>query len=120
MRTAKIVLPLTALALGTLLAGAPAFAQNAARSANDGGMVTTQNPSPQEGDYYAPQTGMQTTAPGTYAPPPQGGDYYAPQGLQMNAQGEQSAASSCASRFRSYNPATGTYLGFDGIRHSCP
>lgn len=26
----------------------------------------------------------------------------------------------CASRFRSYDPASGTYLGYDGIRHSCP
>ena len=29
-------------------------------------------------------------------------------------------ASYCASRFRSYDPASGTYLGFDGRRHSCP
>ena len=26
----------------------------------------------------------------------------------------------CAQRFRSYDPASGTYLGFDGIRHPCP
>ena len=26
----------------------------------------------------------------------------------------------CAQRFRSYDPASGTYLGFDGLRHSCP
>jgi len=26
----------------------------------------------------------------------------------------------CASRFRSYDPASGTYLGYDGMRHSCP
>ena len=26
----------------------------------------------------------------------------------------------CMSRFRSYDPATGTYLGFDGLRHPCP
>jgi BA14K-like protein len=25
----------------------------------------------------------------------------------------------CAARFRSYNPATGTYLGYDGLRHPC-
>ena len=29
-------------------------------------------------------------------------------------------ASSCAARYRSYDPATGTYLGFDGLRHPCP
>ncbi len=26
----------------------------------------------------------------------------------------------CESRFRSYNPATGMYLGYDGQYHSCP
>jgi len=26
----------------------------------------------------------------------------------------------CAQRFRSYDPASGTYLGYDGERHSCP
>ncbi len=26
----------------------------------------------------------------------------------------------CVSRFRSYDPASGTYLGYDGRRHPCP
>jgi len=26
----------------------------------------------------------------------------------------------CQQRFRSYDPATGTYLGYDGRRHPCP
>ncbi|MGC2779692.1 MAG: BA14K family protein, partial [Bradyrhizobium sp.] len=26
----------------------------------------------------------------------------------------------CAQRYRSYDPASGTYLGYDGIRHPCP
>ena len=26
----------------------------------------------------------------------------------------------CQQRFRSYDPGSGTYLGFDGIRHPCP
>lgn len=26
----------------------------------------------------------------------------------------------CASRFRSYDPYSHTYLGYDGFRHSCP
>ncbi len=30
------------------------------------------------------------------------------------------SSGSCASRFKSYNPATGTYLGYDGYRHPCP
>jgi BA14K-like protein len=27
---------------------------------------------------------------------------------------------SCQQRFRSYDPSTGTYLGYDGLRHPCP
>ncbi|HZH11360.1 MAG TPA: BA14K family protein [Microvirga sp.] len=26
----------------------------------------------------------------------------------------------CAQRYRSYDPASGTYLGYDGMRHPCP
>ena len=26
----------------------------------------------------------------------------------------------CEARFRSYDPASGTYLGYDGRRHPCP
>src|SRR5215468_5617802 len=26
----------------------------------------------------------------------------------------------CAQRYRSYDPASGTFLGYDGIRHPCP
>ena len=29
-------------------------------------------------------------------------------------------ASYCAQRYRSYDPASGTYLGYDGVRRSCP
>ena len=29
-------------------------------------------------------------------------------------------ANYCARRFRSYDPESGTYLGRDGLRHSCP
>jgi len=42
--------------------------------------------------------------PGYYPAPGYGGD----------------AASYCASRYRSYDPATGTFLGYDGARHPCP
>ncbi len=26
----------------------------------------------------------------------------------------------CMNRYRSYDPASGTYLGYDGLRHPCP
>ncbi|RAI40819.1 BA14K family protein [Rhodoplanes roseus] len=30
------------------------------------------------------------------------------------------AVAYCQQRFRSYDPASGTYMGYDGQRHSCP
>jgi len=38
---------------------------------------------------------------------------------QSNAQSQQ-GASYCAQRYRSYDPASGTYLNNDGNRYSCP
>jgi len=26
----------------------------------------------------------------------------------------------CAQRYRSYDPASGTFMGYDGLRHRCP
>jgi hypothetical protein len=26
----------------------------------------------------------------------------------------------CVQRYKSYDPASGTYLGYDGLRHPCP
>ena len=37
-----------------------------------------------------------------------------------NSQAQANAASYCAQRYRSYDPGSGTYLGHDGLRHSCP
>jgi hypothetical protein len=36
------------------------------------------------------------------------------------AGGGGDAVAYCQSQFRSYDPASGTYLGYDGVRHSCP
>jgi hypothetical protein len=36
------------------------------------------------------------------------------------AYGADSSVAYCAQRYRSYDPGSGTYLGFDGLRHSCP
>lgn len=33
---------------------------------------------------------------------------------------EGDAVGYCMSRFKSYDPASGTYLGYDGLRHPCP
>ncbi|MEJ2378521.1 MAG: BA14K family protein [Pseudolabrys sp.] len=44
-----------------------------------------------------------------YAGPPR---YYAPP--------PSDAVAYCMHRFRSYDPRSGTYLGYDGYRHPCP
>lgn len=40
----------------------------------------------------------------------------APTAMAVN----QNAIAACEARFRSFDPSSGTYLGFDGVRHSCP
>jgi len=51
-----------------------------------------------QGPYYGPGYG--------YAPGP--------------AYVEGDAVSYCMQRFKSYDPRSGTYLGYDGLRHPCP
>jgi hypothetical protein len=53
------------------------------------------------GPYYA-DPGY--ADPGPYSADPTGGD----------------PVTYCMQRFRSYDPRSGTYLGFDGYRHPCP
>jgi hypothetical protein len=60
--------------------------------------------------YYGP--GPYYYGPGYYAPPPP--VVYAPAPVY----GDPIAY--CMQRFRSYDPASGTYLGYDGYRHPCP
>jgi hypothetical protein len=40
--------------------------------------------------------------------------------IAANAAASNNAVAYCSSRFRSYDPASGTYLGYDGYRHPCP
>ena len=42
-----------------------------------------------------------------------GGDYF-------DAPFDDSAVAYCMRRFKSYDPISGTYLGYDGYRHPCP
>ncbi|QLH73507.1 BA14K family protein [Rhodopseudomonas palustris] len=44
-------------------------------------------------------------------------------GAIANSQAQAGAVDAdayCSQRFRSYDPASGTYLGYDGRRHACP
>ena len=44
---------------------------------------------------------------------------YAPGPVVVERAGGDAVAY-CEQRFRSYDPASGTYLGYDGMRHPCP
>ena len=58
-------------------------------------------------------------APGYYDYDP--GYSYAPGPYVAAAPvGPSNGTAYCESRFRSYNPATGTYTGYDGLQHPCP
>ncbi len=45
-------------------------------------------------------------------------DYYYDSGVAVAPGGD--AVTYCMQRYRSYDPASGTYLGYDGLRHPCP
>jgi hypothetical protein len=57
--------------------------------------------------YYGP--GPYYSYPGPYYPAP---NYIAPQ--------PGDAVAYCMQRFKSYDPSSATYLGYDGFRHPCP
>jgi hypothetical protein len=58
-------------------------------------------------------------APYYYGPGPY---YYGPGPYVVPGPGPvaDDAVAYCMSRFRSYDPQSGTYLGYDGLRHPCP
>lgn len=64
-----------------------------------GSAIANSRPYYYDGPYYAPAP-VYGPGPGYYA----GGD----------------AVAYCMSRFKSYDPRSGTYLGYDGYRHPCP
>jgi hypothetical protein len=49
-----------------------------------------------------------------------GDNYYNYAGAPGIGAPQGDAVAYCESRFRSFDPATGTYMGFDGMRHACP
>lgn len=112
---------------------------SSARLMNDGGYQAS-NPGqtagtaqPQQQRRAAPRRGMRISpaanmyGTGDYPGGP-GSDEYAYGGYYDYAPGifsplgvaSEDTASACAARFRSYDPASGTFLGFDGMRHPCP
>jgi len=56
-----------------------------------------------------------TRPQGYYGYPP---GYYRPAYVQPSYGGD--AVAYCQQRYRSYDPYSGSYLGYDGLRHPCP
>ena len=67
------------------------------------------------GPYYPGPYYSGAYYPAPYYPGP--GPYAAAPAYSGAGEGD---AGYCAQRFRSYDPSSGTYLGYDGQRHPCP
>jgi hypothetical protein len=59
-------------------------------------------------------------APYYVAPPAPAYYGYGPPAPVYGAPVAGDAVAYCRQRFKSYDPASGTYLGYDGLRHPCP
>jgi len=95
----RMILPVTALTLASAFVVMPASAQNGGRAMNDGGFVPSQS-----GVAQYNSIGQVVGS-----------------GYNYNQTGyNDETGGGCAQRFRSYDPASGTYLGFDGQHHPCP
>lgn len=46
--------------------------------------------------------------------------YYGGPGYYVYDEPGADAVGYCMQRFKSYDPQSGTYLGYDGVRHPCP
>jgi len=62
--------------------------------------------------------GIAASRPYYYSPYYYGPAYYGP-GYD-GPPPPNDAAAYCMQRYRSYDPASGTFLGYDGLRHPCP
>jgi hypothetical protein len=75
--------------------------------------------------YYGGGLAVGAILGGLLAAPYYGGGYYDGYGYDgygygYEAPADDSGVAYCMQRFRSYDPASGTYLGNDGHRHPCP
>jgi len=70
--------------------------------------------------YYGGGFAAGAIVGGLLAAPYYDGYGYDGYGYGYEAPVDDSAVAYCVQRFRSYDPASGTYLGNDGYRHPCP
>jgi hypothetical protein len=72
------------------------------------------------GGSYAYYGGPGYYDPGYYDDGYYNDSYYYDDSVAVAAAPEGGDAAYCAQTYRSYDPASGTYLGYDGQRHPCP
>ena len=65
--------------------------------------------------------GIAASGPYYYAPYYYGPTYYGPPPAYYGrAPAGDDAVAYCMQRYRSYDPESGTFMGYDGLRHPCP
>jgi BA14K-like protein len=89
----------------------PALGAGIVAGAIVGGMLA--NPYYGYGPYYGP--GPYYAGPGPYYPAP-----YVAGPVVRPGPVYSDAVAYCMRRYRSYDPRSGTFLGYDGLRHPCP
>jgi hypothetical protein len=146
MMKSRIAIALSALTLGTALAVVPSFAQTngqpgATAAQQSTGCVRFQQdcsnkPYPMANGQQSGTSQNSTTRSASSGQQPSSESRTAanrgayrlgePNSYYNSAPGAEvgpvasNDVQRCAMRFRSFDPATGTYMGFDGIRHACP
>jgi hypothetical protein len=106
----------------TVMASAPAFAQyyyDAGPGYAPGYGYDGSRPYPQEQQEQG-QGGYGYGGGYIEQAPPAGPIYEGRSVGQDPAMGAGDQVAWCEGHYKSYNPETGTYLGFDGMRHPCP
>ena len=69
------------------------------------------------GQYFSP--GFYGYSAGFYGPGYYTRDYFAPAYAPVAGSRRQNWNAYCLAKYRSFNLATGTYLGYDGFSHPC-
>jgi hypothetical protein len=122
MNHMEYVMRSTLLACGAALA----FAATALLATIAPAAAGYANPAYVNGDDYADGWGYTPDPRYAYDPGYAADPGYAPGPGYTGAPGYDNGTAPggddayCAQRFRSYDPASGTYLGYDGLRHACP
>ena len=117
--TSKLTIAAAALAASVAFAAAPAQAQHHHGSWHHGGGWGGVGAGFAAGAIIGGALGAASSGPYYDYGPDYYGYGYEPGPVVVERSGG-GAEAYCEQRFRSYDPSSGTYLGYDGMRHPCP